>query len=191
MVELKFGFVVEINASACTARVQFDDNDGIVSPPLLVPVKQGNMNKDYWMPEIGDYVSCLLDENGERGLIQSSHYTDERKPSVTDPDVRQIAFSDGMSVTFNRKTHTIVVDCPSDVTVKSATKLIFDAPETEVTGNLTVLERTVMEGGFESNSDSNTNGRMLAERLVTETGIDMEYHVHPIDDGDVTGQAQM
>lgn len=178
----KTGYVTELDAQMCRVRVKFEDADEIVSPLLPVLQKQAWQNKDYWMPEINDYVACLLDENGESGIVLGAIYTDERTPVVADVDVRKVVFADGTSVTYDRGSHSMTVDCVGDVTVKSAEKVTIDAPASEVTGTLTIKGLTTMEGGFVGKGGGAVSGKvegvLQATSIRTDSGIDMEEHKH-------------
>ena len=63
---LKFAIVTNIDEKQATARVQFQDSDGI--PSYWLPVLQAKTLKDkfYILPDVGEHVVCLMDENLER-----------------------------------------------------------------------------------------------------------------------------
>jgi len=71
---LKFGIVTNINPALAQARVQFADDD-ILS--FWLPILQQKTQKDkfYAIPDIGEHVACLMDENSEEGVILGAIYS--------------------------------------------------------------------------------------------------------------------
>ena len=65
---LRFGIVSQINALNAQARVSFQDDE---STSYWLPVLQTKTLNDkfYVMPDIGELVACLMDENSEDGVI--------------------------------------------------------------------------------------------------------------------------
>lgn len=105
---IKIGEVSSVNASQGTARVVFDDEDGVVSYDL--PVLQTNTfrNKDYSMPDVGEDVLCLFLPSGpEEGFILGSFYAGEIKLPEADANKRTIVFADGTRISYDRSSHTL------------------------------------------------------------------------------------
>ena len=61
---LRFGIVSQIDAINVLARVNFGDDD---STSFWLPVMQTKTLKDkfYVMPDVGEQVVCLMDENSD------------------------------------------------------------------------------------------------------------------------------
>ena len=78
---LRFGIVSQIDAINVLARVNFGDDD---STSFWLPVMQTKTLKDkfYVMPDVGEQVVCLMDENSEDGVILGAIYSSEDKPSI-------------------------------------------------------------------------------------------------------------
>lgn len=114
---MKIGIVSAIDPAKCAARVQFPDNDDVVS--YWLPVVQPKTLKDrfYYMPDVGEQVVCLLDENGEQGVILGAIYSDADPPPVTSPDKWHVAFEDGTTIEYSRATHTLALNIKGDVTI--------------------------------------------------------------------------
>ena len=76
---LRFGIVSQINALNAQARVSFQDDE---STSYWLPVLQTKTLKDkfYVMPDIGELVACLMDENSEDGVILGTIYSTEDVP---------------------------------------------------------------------------------------------------------------
>ncbi len=141
---MKIGIVVAIDPAACAARVQFPDHDGMVSHWL--PVVQPKTLKDrcYHMPDRGEHVVCLLDENAEAGVILGAIYSEADAPPVSSPDKWHVTFDDGTRLEYDRAAHKLTADVKGDValtatgtvtsdsqgatTIKSATGITLMAP---------------------------------------------------------------
>ena len=78
---LRFGIVSQINPVSAQARVSFQDDE---STSYWLPVLQTKTFKDkfYAMPDIGEQVACLMDENSEDGVILGAIYSTEDVPVV-------------------------------------------------------------------------------------------------------------
>lgn len=76
---LKFGVVTNINPILAQARVQFADDDVL---SYWLPILQQKTQKDkfYAIPDIGEHVACLMDENSEEGVILGAIYSSADSP---------------------------------------------------------------------------------------------------------------
>ena len=111
---IRAGQVSSVNPVRCTARVTFLDRDNLVSAelPVLQPCAAGN--QFYSLPDVGNSVLCLMlpnDDCGGTGFILGSLYSDEKKPPTDNQDVSMIRFDDDTTISYNRKTHELRIDC--------------------------------------------------------------------------------
>ena len=96
---LRTGTVASVNVANNTARVKFDDKDGIASPELHILHRCSGKNKDYWVPDIGDQVLCIFNnnDNGQQtpNLVFQNHcyYNESGTPVGIVTGIRQIANS--------------------------------------------------------------------------------------------------
>ncbi|WP_054181146.1 MULTISPECIES: phage baseplate assembly protein V [Enterobacteriaceae] len=155
-VTLQTGTVSAVDADGVKARVRLPECDNMRTNWLDVLQRNTQNNKDYWLPDVGEQVKVLLDENGEDGVILGAVYSDIDKPSFSDKNVRGTTFSDGAEFSYHRGTHTLtikggiehlVIECSADVLVKTQ-KATIDAPQTEMTGDLLVRGKLTYEGGM-------------------------------------------
>ncbi|HGW4609239.1 TPA: phage baseplate assembly protein V [Enterobacter chengduensis] len=155
-VTLQTGTVSAVDADGVKARVRLPECDNMRTNWLDVLQRNTQNNKDYWLPDLGEQVKVLLDENGEDGVILGAVYSDVDKPSFSDKNVRGTTFSDGAEFSYHRDTHTLtikggiehlVIECSADVLVKTQ-KATIDAPQTEMTGDLLVMGKLTYEGGM-------------------------------------------
>ena len=103
------GVVSSVNVAEHTARVIFEDADGMVSAELPVLVSFAGQNKMYALPDIGDTVVVLMLENngqsGSGGFILGSRYHAQLTPAVQSQDITRIDFADNAYISYDRKEH--------------------------------------------------------------------------------------
>jgi phage baseplate assembly protein V len=92
---LRFGTISSTDPDKGKARVRFAE-DGIVSAPLPVLASRTSKDKAYAMPDVGEHVACLMDENAEQGVILGAVYSSKNTPgAVTGQDKIGIEFENG------------------------------------------------------------------------------------------------
>ena len=106
-VTLQTGTVSAVDADGVKARVRLPECDNMRTNWLDVLQRNTQNNKDYWLPDVGEQVKVLLDENGEDGVILGAVYSDVDKPPFGNKDVRGTTFSDGAEFSYNRASHTL------------------------------------------------------------------------------------
>ena len=105
---LRFGIVSQINPISVQARVSFEDDE---STSFWLPVLQTKTLKDkfYSMPDIGEQVVCLMDENSEDGVILGAIYSTVDTPITKSEKEHSINLEDGSSINANKETSTLSV----------------------------------------------------------------------------------
>ena len=105
---LRFGIVSQINPVLAQARVNFADDE---STSYWLPIIQSKTMKDkfFVMPDIGEQVVCLMDENSEDGVILGSIYSSEDIPVVQSENEISMNLEDGSSINANKETQTLTV----------------------------------------------------------------------------------
>lgn len=105
---LRFGIVSNIDAKSAQARVNFGDDD---STSFWLPILQTKTLKDkfYSIPDIGEQVVCLMDENSEDGVILGSIYSNEDVPVVTSEKELSVNFEDGSFMNVNKESQTLTL----------------------------------------------------------------------------------
>lgn len=126
---IKIGEVCAVDYSNCTARVVFDDDDGIVSNNLQVLQRNTYKNHDVAMPDIGEDVICLFLSSGiEEGFILGSVYAGDVMPPSNNGNERVVVFADDTEVRYDREKHEMYIKIgateiksnPKSTTIKSA-----------------------------------------------------------------------
>lgn len=156
---MKIGIVVAIDSAKCAARVQFADSDGMIS--FWLPVVQPKTLKDrfYHMPDINEHVVCLLDENGEAGVILGAIYSDADKPPVTSKDKWHVTFEDGTALEYDRAGHKLFADVKGDIEViASGTLTASIAGDSTITTPTCTLNGNLVINGTAQVSGNITGG---------------------------------
>ncbi len=151
---IRVGRVSAIYPEKARARVAFEAHK-LVSYELSVVQKQTLKNRDYWMPDVGEYVLCVFLPTGNAsGFIIGSLYSEQNVPDLDTNDKRAMLFDDGTYIEYDRKAHLLTVDVPSGVI-----NININGPvNITATGNI------------------NVNGDVIAD------GISLKNHVHPEND---------
>ena len=123
----KIGVVAETDPATHSARVRFDDLDGLETMRLPVGVHKSLKDKSYWMPDVGEHVSCLLDLNAETGVILCAIYSEADVPPVNSQDKRHVTFSDGTWVEYDRAEHRLEVHCVGDIGIFAGGHLALES----------------------------------------------------------------
>lgn len=105
---LRFGTVTNINPLEVKARVQFAEDD---MTSYWLPVLQTKTLKDkfYAMPDVGEQVACLMDENSEDGVVLGAIYTTEDKAVINTEKQLSINLEDESLINANKETQTLTV----------------------------------------------------------------------------------
>lgn len=124
---IKIGEVSSIDANACTVRVVFDDEDGVVSYDYPVIQRNTLHNHDWAMPDVGEDVIVLLFSEGlEDGVVIGSLYAGKVIPPESTIDKRTVVFADGTRASYDRKTHVLTITI-------EGTEIIFDRQQGSIT----------------------------------------------------------
>lgn len=94
-----------------TARVRFAELDDLESAFIPVGQRKTHRDQDYWMPDVGEHVACLMDQYAEDGVIICSIYSKADKPPVKNLDKRHVRFADGTTVEYDRASGEMAVHC--------------------------------------------------------------------------------
>lgn len=121
---LRTGTVASVNVANNTARVKFDDKDGIASPELHILHRCSGKNKDYWVPDIGDQVLCIFnnnDKNFSTGWIMGSYFTDTQPPQVQSEDIMRMDFAGGSFIEVDRAAGSLKISFTGPITINGST----------------------------------------------------------------------
>ena len=112
------GIINAIDAKAMKVRVQFPDKEGLVSHWIPVVSQFAQANRTYHVPDLGEQVACIMDDNLEAGCVVGSIYGGSEQPPEESGDVMAVHFSDGTIVRYDRKEKALTVQCVGKVLVR-------------------------------------------------------------------------
>lgn len=108
---IRYGVVHSINPENATARVNFPDDDDVVSYDMPVLQQNCYKNKDYYMPDVGEDVVCIFLPTGlAAGFILGSLYAGDVRPPEKTENKRTVVFSDDTKVSYDRDLHNLSVE---------------------------------------------------------------------------------
>lgn len=105
---LRFGIISQINPVLVQARVNFGDDD---STSFWLPILQTKTLKDkfYSIPDVGEQVACLMDENSEDGVILGAIYSTEDAPVVTSEKQISLNLENNALINIDKETNTLTI----------------------------------------------------------------------------------
>ena len=105
---LRFGIVSQIDPINVQARVSFEDDE---STSFWLPIIQTKTLKDkfYAMPDIGEQVACLMDENSEDGVILGAIYSAEDVSTTQSEKQLSVNLEDGSYINADKENKTLTV----------------------------------------------------------------------------------
>ncbi len=105
---LRFGIVSQIDPINVQARVSFEDDE---STSFWLPVLQTKTLKVkfYVMPDIGEQVACLMDENSEDGVILGAIYSTEDVSAMQNEKQLSVNLEDGSYINADKENQTLTV----------------------------------------------------------------------------------
>ncbi|MGH7118169.1 MAG: phage baseplate assembly protein V, partial [Acetobacteraceae bacterium] len=150
-------------------RVRFPERDNIVSYWLPLSVRCSQDDKDFWMPDIGEQVLCLMDEHDENGAVLGAIYSNADAPeSWAAAGVRGFQASDGAIVTYDRNSHTLTAQLPSGATVTVTTGQVS---KVVLGSDCTALMQDAAGAYVKATNDGNVrvNGNLLVAGTIGTT----------------------
>ena len=133
---LRFGIVSQIDPVNVQARVSFEDDE---STSFWLPVLQTKTLKDkfYAMPDIGEQVACLMDENSEDGVILGAIYSTEDVPVVTSEKQLSLNLENNSLINIDKETNSL------NITFENI----------NLNGNINHTGKLINSDGIKSNAD--------------------------------------
>lgn len=124
---IRVGKVTEFDEKTLRARVEFSDL-GIVSHWLPVLVTNTKLTKDSIYLDEGEHVVCLMLGTGvEAGFIAGAFYDDKNPPVIQDKDKRTVNFDDETSITYDRASHVLSIDCVNEIVINATNHIKLTA----------------------------------------------------------------
>ena len=187
---IKIGIVSEVDIGRARAKVLFEDMDNLESDWLPLVFTKTLKDQFYAMPDVGESVACMLDDNFETGVILGAIYDVPNPPRSPSETVDYIAYENGTEITIDHESGDIKIKTPGDVTVETekkvtikASEVLIDAPTVRITGHLKVSNGISSDKGGRS---------IVSSGDVIASNISLVEHIHGGVEpgGGTTGQPQ-
>jgi len=116
----RVGEVVSIDSKNCTAKVQFTDTDDFISGDLQVLQRKTQDDKYYYMPDVGELVSCIFLGNGMiAGFVLGAVYNSkDAAPDDVNENITCVKFKDDTRIEYDRMNHKAMADIKGDVEIQ-------------------------------------------------------------------------
>ncbi|EAO2687535.1 phage baseplate assembly protein V [Salmonella enterica] len=142
------GIISDIDETVVRVRVTLPECDNLRSNWLPVLQRNTQDNKDYWLPDIGEQVEVLLDENGEDGVVLGAVYSTVDTAPLASRDKRYVQFSDGAAFEYDRELHQLTINGGIEkivIEVKESTRLTSPRVEVKAQQVLVTAETVSVE----------------------------------------------
>lgn len=116
---IRRGLVVDRDPKAMRVKVQFQDEDDLVTQWIDVVAKSSTGVSAFQMPGEKDEVWCAMDAKGEAGCLIGSRYNAKDAPSGSTNDQVVITFAGGF-IQLDTGTGNMAVRTPGSVDIQSA-----------------------------------------------------------------------
>ena len=170
---VKEGRVTQCYPERHTARVLFEDKDGMTGAEMPILTMCAYGDKFYTMPDVGDVVVCLFASNSDmtgNGWIIGSRFNDKSVPNANSQDVTRLDFADKTFIEYDRKKHElrlkckgkIIIEADDDIKISGKAKITANADEDiKITGKqkITTESKGVMR--FKSEDEMFADGKNI------------------------------
>ena len=191
---MRFGKISELDPNKGLVRVVFEE-DGWQSFWLSVVVPKSGQDKYYYMPDIGEHVACLMDENAESGVVLGSVWSKANEPAHDKgKDIASVTFADGSKVVFDRAAGVLTVETQGNIEVKTADSVSIEAAktvlvkgpngitlegDTAIYGKLQVSQNIETQASIDVQGGITAMGQIESNTDVKALAISLLTHKHP------------
>ena len=122
---VRVGIVSTVDPETMTATGIFPDKDNTVSGPLQIMTQGSGEDKYYWLPNVGDYVKCLMEQNNttslNSGSIIGTFFNEVNPvPSGAGAGKRILNFGDGTTIEYDKNSHTLSINCVGKIMINGS-----------------------------------------------------------------------
>lgn len=151
------GIISDIDEVKVCVRVMLPECDDLRTNWLPILQRNTQDNKDYWLPDVGEQVVVLLDDNGEDGVVLGAVYSSIDIPPVTNKDKRYVRFADAASFEYDRKTHRLTINGGIEtIVIEAKASIDITTPQVTIKGNVSVTGNINASGSI-IDAGGNTN----------------------------------
>lgn len=178
---LQFGTVSAVDAAKHAVRVNIPALDNLQTDWLPVLTQVAGGNRFYCLPDPGALAVCLLDAQGESGVVLGTVYNDSDPTPADSPDLHVLQYANGTRIEHDRRTGNVLVKTSGMVTIDA--DCVVQKTLT-VNGLLTYTAGMAGSGG--GAKAAAITGSLHATGDITAGGISLQNHTHGGDSGGTT-----
>lgn len=116
---IRRGVVVDRDPTTMRVKVQFEDEDDVVTQWIDVTAKSATGTSAFQMPGHNDEVWCAMDAKGEAGCLLGSRYNSKDTPPANSNDVVTVTFAGGF-IQLDTASGNVTLKSPGSVTIEAA-----------------------------------------------------------------------
>jgi phage baseplate assembly protein V len=120
----KNGIIRENDPKNGRSRVEFIDEDGTTSYWMRWNSPFTGKSKFYNQPDIGSQVNCLVDHNGEDGVIIGASYSKADPPPTQNGKQMKAAMEGGLDYIYDKVAGTLWLKLPNTITLQCGSSTI-------------------------------------------------------------------
>lgn len=156
----RIGIVQTLDVQNARVRVTFAERNQLVSwwMPIL---RHGAQNdKDFWIPDVGEQVVCLMDEHDEDGAVLGTIFSQvDQPPNGMTADKRHLTAKDSATFEYDRSTHTLAINIPPN---QSAINVTVNGP-CNITANASSVNLSAPKGDitFKTSEHNDSVNKMI------------------------------
>jgi phage baseplate assembly protein V len=125
---IALGKVVAIDESKAMVRVELGEHDKVVSYWLPVLHHKTQHDKEYWLPDIDEFVLCVFTPpDFQRGFVIGAVYTEEDKPPEANRNKWIKRFKDETTLEYDRENHKLTIDVKGDLIINTSGNITIEA----------------------------------------------------------------
>ncbi len=126
---VRVGIVDQVYPQRGTVRVLMPDSQCLESYELPVLTRKTRLDKDWWLPDLGEQVLCLFLPIGlETGFVLGAPWSLSDPPPTPEPDKRQVRFADGAWLEYDRMSGDMQVHCRNKLVIAAGAGVEFRTP---------------------------------------------------------------
>lgn len=170
---LNFGTVAAVDEVAGMVRVRLPEMGNLRTDWLQV-LQSKTLNDKHWcLPDLGEHVAVLLDNNGDDGIVLGAVYSSVDKPPVASGNKFHIRFADGTTIEYDRDTHELAVEGPALIKLIAKTKVRVVASSIELEA-----DDISCKGNMSLAGDLAVSGNISATGTIMDAGGNSNHHRH-------------
>lgn len=108
----KKGIIRENDPKKGRSKVEFVDEDGTTSYYMRWNMPAAGKSKIFNQPDIGSQVNCVVDHNGEDGVIIGASYSEGDAPPTEDGSLMKMALEGGLDFDYDKGSGKVVIKAP-------------------------------------------------------------------------------